>query len=532
MKGFKKRKETEHRMTQIADSTAIEPVFRWWLALLPALAWSGLASGEDLLLGAAGVSLACCLIWWSRVKRNGQPSLHLPLACWLAAGALLTTSPQPALTWWVAGLHGAGLVACGATPVWKAIGLLVGFAGLGAPGQNFMEYAFRAAAVMIGLISLWQKPSERRARSSEAFEPVAANDAQNKEQLVPALNLYLQNHLPQFQADGAIIYQYNLQSGRLEPLLLFGSLPEAFQAGNSLTLEEGCAGVCAAYGKTVAYLSLLKPPKDLPVSLQWEGRPTICAPLFDPASTSGKAMGALQIFGSDLQARSVTALQQMAARITESLTLIRAREAEQVANFQRLSAIVEQVEEQSPHTRGHSRRVAQLCQFVAADLGLEPELTEKLATAALFHDIGKTRVPSEILNKEGALTDEEKTLIRQYPHHSVDICADMGLDEDTLFLIRHHGERLDGSGYPDQLDASRQPLALRILSAVDVFDTLACTRVYRQSLTMEERLAELARQAGSRLDMMAVETLRRAYLRGQLETIYPAENETTQMLAA
>jgi len=258
----------------------------------------------------------------------------------------------------------------------------------------------------------------------------------------------------------------------------------------------------------------------LPRNVVWEGAPSLCVPLFDPTSPSGRPLGVLQLVGSQLSMEALPIAQALASRIAEALATVRQREAEQLANFQKLSAIVAQVEEQSPHTRGHSHRVAALCDLLAEELGLEQEVREKLRIAALFHDIGKTRVPPEILNKEGALTDEEKLQIRRYPVYSVEICSGMGFDEDVLFLIRHHGERLDGSGYPNGLDATRQPLALRILEVADVFDTMACTRAYRDALSTEERLRELARLAGTKLDILVVETLRRAHLQGRLNSIY------------
>jgi HD-GYP domain-containing protein (c-di-GMP phosphodiesterase class II) len=169
--------------------------------------------------------------------------------------------------------------------------------------------------------------------------------------------------------------------------------------------------------------------------------------------------------------------------------------------------------------------------LLSQELGLENELKEKLCTAALFHDIGKTRVSPEILNKDGKLTEEEKIEIRKYPSYSVDICAGMGFDEDTLFLIRHHGERLDGSGYPAGLDAGKQPLALRILSVADVFDTLACTRAYREALSIDERLKEMAKIAGNKLDILVVETLRRAHVQGRIEPLYTEQIRSSLKIA-
>lgn len=524
-----------------AESCQSQPVIgvqlRLWLVLFTTLIWAVCFTGEALLIGWAILNGMALLFVWQMMHRNGDTGSklqQLPAFFWLGSCLVIAvvSTPSTSSLWWISALHGVSVAAVQQRMSWSILGFLAGVSGLGVPGgAGLWEYAARVLTVIVGFGIAYRLPSTEQAQSTSLFEPVPLANLPHPRFLSQRLSLYLQQNLAHLHAEGVALYLYDIRTGALETSLKLGSLPDLVKQRGRVTMGDGCVGVCAASGRSVLFLSLLKPPQDLPKSVTWEGTPTLCVPLFDPESPSGRVLGVLQLFGTRIQPETQNIAQQLSARISEAVVAIRQREVEQLANFQRLSTIVAQVEEQSPHTRGHSHRVASLCELLSQELGLENELKEKLCTAALFHDIGKTRVSPEILNKDGKLTEEEKIEIRKYPSYSVDICAGMGFDEDTLFLIRHHGERLDGSGYPAGLDAGKQPLALRILSVADVFDTMACTRAYREALTVEERLKELAKIAGNKLDILVVETLRRAHVQGRIEPIYTEQIQSGLKIA-
>lgn len=514
-----------------------ESCLKLWLGLTAVLMWGACFTGSTLLTGWTLLNGMALLFVWRMTRRKesiGSKLQQLPALFWLGSCLIIAVaSVQPHQNlWWVSALHGISVAAVQQRMSWSILGFIAGISGLGVPGgTGLMEYAVRVLTVIVGFGVVYRLPSTEQAQSTSPFEPVPLANLPHPRFLNQRLSLYLQQNIAPLQAEGIVLYLYDIRTGVLEPSLKLGSLPDLVKQRGRVSMGEGCVGVCAASGRSVVFLSLLKPPQDLPKSVTWEGTPTLCVPLFDPESPSGRVLGVLQLFGARIQPETQSIAQQLSVRISEAVVVVRQREAEQLANFQRLSTIVAQVEEQSPHTRGHSHRVASLCELLAQELGLENELKEKLCTAALFHDIGKTRVPPELLNKEGKLTEEEKTEIRKYPSYSVEICAGMGFDEDTLFLIRHHGERLDGSGYPAGLEAGKQPLALRILSVADVFDTLACTRAYRGAMAIEERLKELAKIAGNKLDILVVETLRRAHVQGRIEPIYTEQTQPSLKIA-
>lgn len=491
------------------------------------IGWSALAS-DSALMGVLAVALGLSAAGLSKVRSERVRSRagSLWAMWWLFGGMIAALSSQPQGTWWVGVLAGVGASWSGGSSLWRVLGSAIALAANGAPPsatQALVEYSARCLLALGAVFGVRTAQATLKAESesvTSGFEPVPIDNLPHPRALTQRLSIYLQQHLGHVQAEAAVLYLYDLRAGALEPILRLGALPDLVKNRGRVLMGDGMVGVCASTGKPVAFLSLLKPPPDLPKSVAWEGAPSMCVPLFDPASPSGRPMGVLQLIGAHLTMDTLPQVRALASRIAEALAIARQREAEQLANFQRLSAIVAQVEEQSPHTRGHSHRVAALCDLLSQELGLESEVREKLGIAALFHDIGKTRIPPEILNKEGKLTDEERMIVRRYPLYSVEICAGMGFDEDVLFLIRHHGERLDGSGYPDGLDATRQPLALRILAVADVFDAMACTRSYRDALSTEERLRELSKMAGTKLDILVVETLRRCHLQGRVEPLY------------
>lgn len=144
---------------------------------------------------------------------------------------------------------------------------------------------------------------------------------------------------------------------------------------------------------------------------------------------------------------------------------------------------------------GHSARIADYAVRLAEDLHLNDDDLETLRMASLLHDIGKVGVPDSILTKPGPLTLEERAIINQHPVLGENICAPLKSLRRVLPVIRHHHERMDGSGYPDALRGRQIPLKARILQIADIFDALTTDRPYRQPMSREEALLVLSREA-------------------------------------
>lgn len=167
------------------------------------------------------------------------------------------------------------------------------------------------------------------------------------------------------------------------------------------------------------------------------------------------------------------------------------------------------IDARDSYTAGHSGRVAQYACDVAGKLGLKPAEIENVQRGALFHDIGKIIVSDSVLKKVGPLTAEERLTINQHPVVGCELLSGMKTMRRILPIIRHHHERLDGSGYPDGISGADIPQVVRIVSVADIFDALTTDRAYRPAMTFEQAWCVLDEEVGmGRLDPAATESLR------------------------
>jgi putative two-component system response regulator len=143
------------------------------------------------------------------------------------------------------------------------------------------------------------------------------------------------------------------------------------------------------------------------------------------------------------------------------------------------------IEARDPRTDGHSYRISDYAGLLGKSLGLPDDDLEALRLAGLLHDVGKVAVPDAILFKPGQLTREETDVMRKHPVIGENICTPLKTLRNVLPIIRHHHERMDGSGYPDRLRGENIPLNARILHVVDVYDALTTDRPYRKSLSRQ-----------------------------------------------
>jgi putative nucleotidyltransferase with HDIG domain len=157
----------------------------------------------------------------------------------------------------------------------------------------------------------------------------------------------------------------------------------------------------------------------------------------------------------------------------------------------------ESIEAKDRYTRGHCQRVADYACRLAEEAGFSSADVVWFRMGAFLHDVGKTEVPADILNKPGKLTDEERLIIERHTVIGDEMLASTEFPWDIRPMIRWHHERWDGGGYPDGLVGSAIPLSARILRIADIFDALTTTRSYRQPLTPAEAFQIMKNDAGS-----------------------------------
>jgi putative nucleotidyltransferase with HDIG domain len=149
------------------------------------------------------------------------------------------------------------------------------------------------------------------------------------------------------------------------------------------------------------------------------------------------------------------------------------------------------IESNDSYTYGHCERVANYAVAVARELGLDEEQETTIRIGAYLHDVGKVRVPHEILNKPGSLSPEEFRVIQMHPVWGLELLATVEFPWDIKPIIRWHHEKYDGSGYPDRLRGDEIPVNAQVICIVDVFDALTTTRSYRPALSPAEALVKM-----------------------------------------
>jgi putative nucleotidyltransferase with HDIG domain len=149
------------------------------------------------------------------------------------------------------------------------------------------------------------------------------------------------------------------------------------------------------------------------------------------------------------------------------------------------------IESSDSYTFGHCERVADYALAVARKLGVDEEQQTAIRIGAYLHDLGKVRVPHEILNKAGKLTPEEFKVIQMHPVWGLELLATVEFPWDIKPIIRWHHEKYDGSGYPDRLRGDEIPLNAQIICTVDVYDALTTTRSYREAMQPGEALKKM-----------------------------------------
>ena len=149
------------------------------------------------------------------------------------------------------------------------------------------------------------------------------------------------------------------------------------------------------------------------------------------------------------------------------------------------------IESADSYTFGHCERVATYAVTLARVLGLDDVAQTTIKVGAYLHDVGKVRIPHEILNKPGKLTREERELMERHTLYGLDLLEGIDFPWDIRPIIRSHHEKSDGSGYPDRLREDAIPLAAQIIGIVDVYDALTTTRSYRAAMSVHDALVEL-----------------------------------------
>jgi putative nucleotidyltransferase with HDIG domain len=215
------------------------------------------------------------------------------------------------------------------------------------------------------------------------------------------------------------------------------------------------------------------------------------ADLFEVMSKSRETLQALtqshRLFSRLQSQRNLADLQQRVTRLEERFHLVVARWAASI-------------ESKDSYTHGHCERVADYACALARDIGFDEMTMFWFRIGALLHDVGKIVVPTEVLNKPGRLTPEERAEMEKHAAAGAEMLSDIDFPWDILPMVRGHHERWDGTGYPDRIAGEDIALAARIVCVADVFDALTTDRPYRAGFSHAQALVMMNNDRGKIFD--------------------------------
>lgn len=171
-------------------------------------------------------------------------------------------------------------------------------------------------------------------------------------------------------------------------------------------------------------------------------------------------------------------------------------------------------------TGDHVLRIRAIVEQIALRMGFSPADATSLGEDAILHDVGKLRVPIDVLKKPEGFTDHERSVMRTHTIRGERMLGGLEGMQRAARIARCHHERWDGTGYPDRMKGEEIPLEARITAAADVLDALIATRCYKQSWTYADAVREVIALAGTHLDPAVVEAIKQCNAEGSLCTIF------------
>jgi putative two-component system response regulator len=208
------------------------------------------------------------------------------------------------------------------------------------------------------------------------------------------------------------------------------------------------------------------------------------------ARVAGLAAGADDFFGKPFELTELST--RVGALLRVKTLLDQLERAEEV-----IVTLGATIEARDHYTAGHCERLSAYAVALGHALGVPEPLRRALRLGGYLHDLGKIAVPDMVLMKAGPLTEAERMQIRRHPAVGADLVRGLHTLDAVRPIVRHHHERWDGSGYPDNLKGEAIPLGARIMAVVDVFDALHTARPYKPALSTAEALATLRIEAES-----------------------------------
>jgi HD-GYP domain-containing protein (c-di-GMP phosphodiesterase class II) len=273
--------------------------------------------------------------------------------------------------------------------------------------------------------------------------------------------------------------------------------------GRRFALDRGMSGEVLRTGEPVIVADYAE--LDRRIDFGCARRP--CAAIGAPVITGGEIVGVVAAVGCSDEWRPGTEECEVLSNGAELLGRALPALGKRMPVGRRVAELHAELAAHDDDTGTHCEEVGDLARAVAPAVGLGAGEAEELDLAAQLHDLGKTDVPLSILRKPGPLTPKEWELVHEHPGRGAQMLAELPGLAPVGWLVRHHHERWDGTGYPDRIGTEQIPLGSRIIGACDAFLAMVRDRPYRAAMDRRTAVEELHRGAGEQFDPRVVDAL-------------------------
>ena len=287
-----------------------------------------------------------------------------------------------------------------------------------------------------------------------------------------------------------------------------------------LSLNSGIAGWVARHGRPAIVNDVTKDPrfnKEIDRTTGFVTTSVLAVPLVSGREVVGVLEVLNKVGESGFNDQDLEVLIPLASMAAVAISNAKLHQAVLDGYKNTIKALAAAIDARDPYTCGHSQRVTKYALLGGTLLVFSGEELEVLEYAGILHDIGKIGIADSILTKRGALTPEEKDIMRAHPVIGANMLKEIPFLEKASRLVLHHHERYDGKGYPDGLKGEDIPMGARLIAVADAFDTMTTDRSYQAVLSADYAISELYTFSGTQFCPIAVE----AFVSGFQRWHYP-----------
>jgi response regulator RpfG family c-di-GMP phosphodiesterase len=275
--------------------------------------------------------------------------------------------------------------------------------------------------------------------------------------------------------------------------------------GSRVDADSGMLGRVMATGEPVLVPDCMASEEPIAAGFADGATRAAFAPVRFEGAVRGVVAAAVTGANARLDVAQVALLCAMSDLAAAALDHASSRDEARTTITAHVDALADAMDERDRRTAEHSEDVVLFARLVGRMLQLDQAALVELEFAARLHDVGKIRVPDDVLNKPGPLDSDEREVMRCHSAWGAETLSGVPGLEVVATIVRFHHERWDGGGYPDGLGGACIPLASRIIAVCDAFGAMICDRPYRAGMRADEALAELRASAGTQFDPAVVD---------------------------